>query len=79
MEHQQHDHQQAKKKIRATVREPNGAIFMLRCAELNLSDEALGSMTMGMIYDMCTEKENDQEQYPIKATQEDIVAFFGEG
>lgn len=52
---------------------------MLRCAELNLSDEALGSMTMGMVYDMYTEKANDQEQYPIKATQEDIVAFFGEG
>ena len=44
-----------------------------------MSDEALGSMTMGMVYDMYTEKANDQEQYSIKATQEDIVAFFGEG
>ena len=78
MEYQQRDHQQVKKKIKATTREPNGAIFMLRCAELNLSDEALGGMTMGMVYDMCTEKANDQEQYPIKADQNDIYAFFGE-
>lgn len=52
---------------------------MLRCAELGLSDEALGSMTMGMIYDMLTEKSNDHEKYPIKATQDDIYAFFGKG
>lgn len=52
---------------------------MLRCAELNLSDEALGEMTMGMVYDMLTEKLNDQEDYNYKATQEDIYAFFGRG
>lgn len=34
-------------------------------------------MTMGMVYDLLTEKENDQEQYPYKATQEDIDNFFG--
>lgn len=49
---------------------------MLRCAELNLSDETLAGMTMGMIYDMLTEKENDREKYPYRATQEDIDAFF---
>ena len=52
---------------------------MLRCAELNLSDEALEGMTMGMVYDMLTEKMNDEENYPYKATQEDIYAFFGRG
>ena len=50
---------------------------MLRCAELGLSDEALRTMTMGMVYDMLTEEANDREEYPIKATQEDIDAFFG--
>ena len=50
---------------------------MLRCAELHLSDSALTSMTMGMIYDMMTERANDQEKYPYKATQADIEAFFG--
>lgn len=59
------------------MREPTGALFMLRCAELGLSDEALRGMTMGMVYDMYTEKANDQYEYPYKATQEDIDAFLG--
>ena len=50
---------------------------MLRCAELNLSDRALGGMTMGMVYDLLTEKMNDNETYPYKATQEDIELYFG--
>ena len=49
---------------------------MLRCAELNLSDEALIGMTVGMVYDMLIEKANDREEYPYQATQEDIDAFF---
>ena len=52
---------------------------MLRCAQLGLSDEALKGMTMGMVYDMYIEKANDMEDYPIKATQQDIYAFFGGG
>lgn len=52
---------------------------MLRCAELGLSDEALSEMTIGMVYDMLTEKANDAETYPYKATQDDIYAFFGRG
>ena len=56
-------------------REPNGAIFMLRCAELNLSNEALDDMTMGMVYDMLTERGNDSYNYPYKASQEDFNKF----
>lgn len=48
---------------------------MLRCAELGLSDDALSGMTMGMIYDLMTEKANDQEDYPYIATQEDFDEF----
>lgn len=44
-----------------------------------MSDEALSEMSMGMVYDMLTEKANDREEYPYKATQEDIEAFFGGG
>ena len=65
------------KKVKATTREPNGAVFMLRCAELHLSDDALGGMTMGMVYDLLTERQNDSYKYPQKATQEDIDRFFG--
>lgn len=67
----------AEKKIRETVREANGAIFMLRCAELGLSDEALHNMSMGMVFDLFTEKGNDKHNYPYKATQDDIKRFFG--
>lgn len=59
------------------MREPTGATFMLRCAELGLNDDALAGMTMGMVYDMLIEKGNDSEKYNIKATQDDIKSFFG--
>lgn len=49
---------------------------MLRCAELNLTNEALEEMSMGMVYDMLTEKANDQEKYPIKAPKGSMAAFF---
>ena len=52
---------------------------MLRCAELALSDEALHNMTVGMVYDMYTEKANDNGKYPYKGTQEDIYRLFGKG
>ena len=48
---------------------------MLRCAQLGLDDQALGNMTIGMVYDMLTEKSNDQEKYPYRATQEDFDTF----
>ena len=48
---------------------------MLRCAELNLSDEALAGMTMGMVYDLLTERANDHEKYPFVATQDDFDQF----
>lgn len=56
-----------------------GAAFMLRCAELGLNREDLDDMTVGMVYDMLTERANDREQYPFKATQEDINSFFPKG
>lgn len=57
------------------MREPNGALFMLRCAQLGLSDEALNGMSMGMVYDMLTEQGNDRAKYPLRATQEDFDNF----
>lgn len=60
-----------------TAREPTGAAFMLRCAAFGLSDEALAGFSIGMIYDMLTEQQNDGHEYPAKATADDIAAFFG--
>ena len=61
--------------MKPTTREPNGATFMLRCAELGLSDEALSGMTMGMVYDLLVERANDQEKYPLMASQDDFDKF----
>ncbi len=49
---------------------------MLRCAELSLSDHALESMTMGMVFDMLIERGNDQEKYVELADQDDIYRLF---
>jgi len=48
---------------------------MLRCAELGLSRDDLDDMTMGMVYDMITEHQNDCEKYNLLATQEDFDKF----
>lgn len=49
---------------------------MLRCAELNLSDSALDQMSIGMVYDMLTERANDHEHYDRKAPAGSMAAFF---
>jgi len=49
---------------------------MLRCAQLRLSREDLDEMTMGMIFDMCTEQANDNEKYPIKAKPGTLAGFL---
>ena len=57
-------------------REPNGAIFMLRCAELNLNGAELDEFTVGMIFDMITERANDHEKYDKKAPAGSLASFF---
>ena len=77
MERQRRHEVDAGKKIRPTVREPNCAQFLLRCAQLGLSDGALGGMDVGMVYDLLIERDNDSHEYPYKATKEDIDKYFG--
>ena len=76
METQQRADLNPKKKVAPRDREPNGAIFMLRCAELGLSNEALDDMTMGMVMDMVTEKANDHQKYDKKAPAGSMASFF---
>lgn len=49
---------------------------MLRCAELGLSLDLLDNMTVGMVYDMLTEKANDRERYPYKGRQGTLADFM---
>lgn len=79
MEPEQQDYRCSKKKIKQTVREPTGSTFMLRCAELGLSDEALEDMTCGMVYDLMIEKANDAEQYAIRGRPGGLRDFFAGG
>ena len=57
----------------------NGSIFMLRCAELGLSKEDLDDMTVGMVYDLTTEKANDNEKYPTKGEPGAMKQFYAGG
>lgn len=51
------------------------AILDLRISQLGISNA--DDYTIGMIFDMLTEMANDNEDYPIVATQADIDAFLG--
>lgn len=50
-------------------------LFLLRCKQLGLSMTELDLLTIGLINDMFTERENDDISYDFKATQDDINAF----
>ena len=54
------------------------ALFLLRAAQLGISIAELDLLTVGMVFDMMTEKINDTEgEYARGATQEDIDNWFG--
>ena len=65
----------SKKKVRRTERSMNTAIFELRMAELGIWNP--DDFTIGMVYDILTEKSNDNEKYIQLADQSDIDAFLG--
>ena len=50
-------------------------LFLLRCKQLGLSMQELELLTIGLIDDMFIEKENDDFDYPQKATQDDMNLF----
>ena len=50
-------------------------LYFLRCKELNLSLDDLEEIEYGLVEDMITEKNNDNYDYPYKATQEDFDKF----
>ena len=48
---------------------------MLRCKELGLSIDDLEEIDFGLVQDMLVEKDNDNYNYPYKASQEDFDRF----
>lgn len=53
----------------------NTPLFLLRCKQLGLSMTELDLLTIGIVNDMFTEKENDTFDYPYKASQSDFDTF----
>ena len=50
-------------------------LFLLRAVELGLSVSDLSLLTIGLVNDMFTEKNNDEYKYKEVATQEDYDKF----
>ena len=50
----------------------NSALFYLRAVQLGLSIGDLDILSIGMVYDMLIERQNDDYDYPLIATQADI-------
>lgn len=50
-------------------------LFYLRCVQMGMSIADTDLLTMGEIFDMITERANDDAEYAIKATQEDFDKF----
>ena len=52
-------------------------LFLLRCTEIGISIRDLDLLTIGLVMDMWTEKENDSAKYSttITAGQEEVDRF----
>lgn len=51
------------------------ALFLLRAVQIGIALSDLDGLSMGMVLDMYAEAMNDQESYPVLATQEDFDRF----
>lgn len=57
------------------MRDYTTALYLLRCTQLGLHWSDMEHMTVGMVTDMMIERNNDELEYPTKATQEDFNKF----
>lgn len=51
------------------------ALFLLRCTQLGLSMADLEHLTVGTVYDMFTERGDDDYDWPDMAAQDDFDRF----
>ena len=61
--------------MRPSARQESTALILLRCIELGLSMADLDTLTLGMVYEIFSEKANDKYEYDELATAEDIDNF----
>lgn len=50
-------------------------LFLLRCVQIGLSISDLDFLTIGLVNDLFTERENDDYPYRYQATQADFDKF----
>lgn len=65
----------AKKKQPRSSREMTTPLYLLRCCDIGVQLADLDLLTIGLVYDMWTERGNDSVQYARTATQEDFDKF----
>ncbi len=64
-----------KKKPRKSERVMTTPLFMLRCVQLGISIADLDLLTIGLVNDMFTERQNDEYPYQELASQADFDRF----
>lgn len=50
-------------------------LFLLRCIEVGVQVSELDLLTVGLVLDIWTEKNNDGAEYSVVASQEDFDKF----
>mgnify|MGYP003247654608 CR=1 FL=1 len=63
------------KKPRKSEREMTTPLFLLRCVQLGISIADLDLLTIGLVNDMFTERQNDDYPYKELASQSDFDKF----
>ena len=63
------------KKPRKSEREMTTPLFLLRCVQLGISIADLDLLTIGLVNDMFTERQNDDYPYKELASQSDFDRF----
>lgn len=69
------DRGRIQKKPRKSEREMTTPLFLLRCVQLGISIADLDLLTIGLVNDMFTERQNDDYPYKELASQSDFDKF----
>lgn len=69
--------ERAKKKERPIDREFNTALYLKNALSIGLSVKDLEYLTVGMVFDLITERLNDTYEYAYLATQDDFNKMSG--
>ena len=69
------DEVESRKNLAKSEREMTTPLFLLRCVQLGISIADLDLLTIGLVNDMFTERQNDDYPYKELASQEDFDRF----